>query len=321
MIFLFLSFDPEGLDLEKWMSNPIEKQRELREAAWEKQRAREVSKKPKVEAAEDESVKKPTLQEVEEQLKAERLRQAEDQRRAVNGVPLAKIQRDVVAHLRAAHRSVPLSELSQIACLDISAFPELLISLENHMRISKTKDGMYAYRPKYAVSNKQEMLRLIESSDEGVIVTELKESYFEAENDIAALKKEGKVFVMPNKILGSEILFNYYTKYDLEIPPTLKVRVFLFFWLRLCFTSILKEAWHHVAISDATKLAAQLMELKLPVAVAPVATKQKYVRKKQKKATVQGPGRTTDYFNNHVPDTYRDDSWKEIVEQMYGRNG
>jgi hypothetical protein len=72
------------------------------------------------------------------------------------------------------------------------------------------------------------MLQLIENSEEGVIATELRESYFEAAADIEALKKEGKVFVLPNKILGSEILFNYYTKYDLEIPPSLKVlqRVF-----------------------------------------------------------------------------------------------
>jgi ribose 5-phosphate isomerase len=86
----------------------------------------------------------------------------------------------------------------------------------------------------------------------------------------------------------------------------------------------LKEAWHHVAIADAAKLAAQLMELKLPVAVAPVANKTKYVRKKQKKAVVKGPGRVNDYYNNHVPDAYRDDSWKETLsldQQMYGKNG
>lgn len=100
----------------------------------------------------------------------------------------------------------------------------MLTSLRNHVRISVTPEGLFCYRPKYAVSNRQEMLQLIESSDEGVIAAELRESYFDAANDIEALKKEGKVFVMPNKILGSEILFNYHTKYDLEIPPSLKVR-------------------------------------------------------------------------------------------------
>ena len=228
------------------MSNPIEKQRQMREAVWEKQRAREEAKKPKLEEeAASEPAKKqvkqeeapakatPSLQEIEEQLKAERLRQAEEARRAVNGVPLAKIQRDVVSHLRGAHRAVPLEELSNIVGLQISSFPELLTSLENHVRISKTREGLFRYRPKYAVSNKQEMLRLIESSDEGIIVNELRESYFQAAEDIESLKKEGKVFVMPNKVLGSEILFNYHTKYDLEIPPTLKVRkncMFVFFF-------------------------------------------------------------------------------------------
>jgi hypothetical protein len=159
-----------------------------------------------------------------------------------------------------------------------------------------------------------------------VIVKELCESYHDAAVDIEKLKKEGKVFAQPNKILGSEILFGCYSKYDLEIPPTLKATIsfLLILVLLILFAIRGQDAWHAIGIPDATKLAAKLMELKLPVAVAPAAPKPKITRKKQKKVAAKGAGRVNDHFNHHVPATYRDDSWKDTLsleQQMYGKNG
>jgi hypothetical protein len=244
------------------MSNPIEKQRQLREAAWEKQRAKEDSKRPKV-----------SLASVEEQLVAEQAQRAEEARRANNGVPLATIQRDVVAYLRSAHRAVTVEELSVHARFEIASSPELLASLDQHVRIRRLPSGLFCYRPRYDVSSVDEMVQLIDSSDEGVIVTELKESYHEAARDIEAIKKAGRVFALPNKVLGSEVLFGCYAKYDLEMPTTLK------------------DAWHSVAIPDPKKLEAQLKLLNLPVAVAPAAANPKIRRKRQKKVVAKGPGR------------------------------
>ncbi len=242
--------------------NPIEKQRQLREAAWEKQRAKEESKRPKL-----------SLSSVEEQLVVEQAQRAEEARRANNGVPLATIQRDVVAYLRGAHRAVTVEELSVHARFDVASSPELLASLDQHVRIRKLPSGLYCYRPRYDVSNVEEMVRLIDGSDEGVIVTELRESYHDAARDIEAIKKAGRVFALPNKVLGSEILFGCYAKYDLEMPATLK------------------DAWHSVAIPDPKKLEAQLKLLNLPVAVAPAAANPKIRRKRQKKVVAKGRGR------------------------------
>ena len=243
------------------MSNPLERLRQQREAVWEKQRAKEETKRPKL-----------SLGSVEEQLVAEQALRAEEARRANNGVPLATIQRDVVAYLRGARRAVTLEELSVHARFDVSSSTELLASLDQHVRIRKQPNGLYRYKPRYDVSNVEEMVRLIEGN-EGVIVAELRESYHEAARDIEAIKKAGRVFALPNKVLGSEILFGCYSKYDLDMPSTLK------------------DAWHSVAIPDPKKLEAQLKQLNLPVAVAPAAANPKIRRKRQKKVVAKGPGR------------------------------
>lgn len=113
------------------MSNPIERQRQLREAAWEKQRAREEAKKPKLEEKpvlikeEEKEESKASLLEkqalAEEQLRAARLRAAEETRRGEEPA-LLKMQRDVVAYLRGAHRAVPLSELDSVVMVGSLAF-------------------------------------------------------------------------------------------------------------------------------------------------------------------------------------------------------
>jgi hypothetical protein len=172
--FNYIRFVQESFSRTSPSMNPIEKQRAAREAVWEKQRAREEAKKPKIEKDDgiEEASKKPklaTMQEIEEQIVAERQQRAEEQRRAANGVPLGTIQREIVAFLRGAHRDVTLEELSTVAQIPIASNPDLLASINNHVKIQKSPSGLYRYKPKYSVSNQKDLLELIEGSDEGFV--------------------------------------------------------------------------------------------------------------------------------------------------------
>lgn len=76
---------------------------------------------------------------------------------------------------------------------------------------------MYSYQALYDVSDIEEMLQLIEKSDEGIIAKELTESYYEAAKDIETLKKDGKILALPNKQIQSEVLFGCGLEYDVAL--------------------------------------------------------------------------------------------------------
>lgn len=273
--------------------NPIEKLRQQREAVWDRERLKEAKKA------------KPDLASAEEAFLAERKAARVEEERKSGGVALGVIQRDVVTFLREAHRAVGLDEIGKRVRFDVAGSAELLGSLENHPRVKIVGKGLFAYRPRYEVKNIAEMEQLLEKTDEGIIATELKESYHEAEADIETLKRSGRVLVIPNKQEGSDILFPCYEKFDIPMPPTLK------------------EAWHQVHIPDAAKLVADLRKLGLPVAQSGGTSKS--FRKSQKKKKVQKKsGRSVkDQYNDHVPDSYKSDAWKETLSdtaQIYGKH-
>lgn len=251
------------------MANPIEEMRRKRELAWEKERARDAAKR---------GAPAPSI-------------------------PLAAVQRDVVNHLRQAHRAVTLQELSKHVGHDVGAHPELLESLRVHQRIKVLPGGLYAYRARYEVANAEEMFALIDSSPEGIVAVELAESYHDAERDAKKLVDEGRVLVFRNKQLGSDVLFGRYAEFDLKIPQALK------------------DGWHSINIQDVNKMVADLQAKGHTVAVPPVPIKP---RRRSKKVAKKSTGRQVrDPYNQHVPDAYRNDDWKlELAEdaQIYGKH-
>lgn len=253
------------------MSNPIEQARLKREKTWDKARVKEASKRTK-----------KSLAEAEEQVLAQREERAEKARRAARAVPLATIQRDVINFLRDAHRAVGIAEIGSRVSYNVAGDDELMTSLRLHSRVHEESSGAFSYRPKYQVSNLEEMAALIESRAEGVVVSELQESYHDALVDVEQLKRSARVFAMPNKIIGSEILFPCYAQHELAMPLSLR------------------DGWSRVAIPDPKKLEAQLCQLGLPVAIAPVALTK--VRRKRAKKNANSSGRSAkDHYNgtNH----------------------
>jgi hypothetical protein len=142
----------------------------------------------------------------------------------------------VVNFLRGAHRAVTVDELSKTVRYEVASSPELLASLSVHPRVALVGTH-YKYRPRYNVSNKDELFELVENSEEGVVATELYESYHKAKDDIAALVAERRILSFRNKQLASDILFSCYTKYDLGVAQSLKVHFensVLCCWLLIC---------------------------------------------------------------------------------------
>lgn len=180
------------------MSNPIEQKRLKSEAKWEKERAKDAKRKEK----------KSSFLRAEENVEAVKKEEAVKRRRAeIGSTPLGVIQRDFVDFLKQAHRSVTLEEASESIKHDVASSEDLIESLKNHPRV-EVVGKLYKYKPRYAVSNIDEMLELIDRNEEGIIAKELFQSYYEAEKDVETLKNEGKIMAIPNKKLyQSDILF------------------------------------------------------------------------------------------------------------------
>lgn len=73
-------------------------------------------------------------------------------------------------------------------------------------------------------------------------------------------------------------------------------------------------------VPDVKKLTVDMEKLGLPVAHPPVSIKQKLRKKKARTQKTSGK-QVKDTFNSHVPEVYRDDSWKEkTLNMIYNQN-
>ncbi|KAK9818249.1 hypothetical protein WJX72_009560 [[Myrmecia] bisecta] len=114
-----------------------------------------------------------------------------------DAVPVGKHIKDVLDFLKVERRPLSADEILQAKNVNIVPGAELYDELKNHQRVRVTAEGLFEYKALHDLQDKQELLQLLQKAPEGTHAGDVKDAYIGVMDDIAALRQEGRLIVMP----------------------------------------------------------------------------------------------------------------------------
>ncbi|KAJ4455597.1 putative transcription initiation factor TFIIE subunit beta [Paratrimastix pyriformis] len=195
---------------------------------------------------------------------------------------ISLILKRVIDHLSAHHgEPFTITQLSTVAGCDVTPH---MAELANNPKIS-FHDNIYEYKPPHPINNKEEMLLLLQHSDHGILVNELKDCYPAAEADIKELSSREsipQIYIVKTEKGASDIAF--YSDPDPDYFPYVGKDII--------------DLWLHVDTPRFSELQDRLAGAGLPCLSTGIVAARKKAPKTQKKATRRRPTKVT---NVHMP--------------------
>eukprot|EP00056_Hartaetosiga_gracilis_P018184 m.9944 g.9944 ORF g.9944 m.9944 type:complete len:229 (+) comp6468_c0_seq1:30-716(+) len=138
-------------------------------------------------------------------------------------VPTAQALDKIINEAKKTRKRIHIQNIlenAQLANQKRSWMEELMGLIRDCDKLDWFENETVLFKPKYNISNKGELLKLLKSFEEKglgtVLVNELEESYDEVLRDIDALVDEGLAYRLTVKNAKGDVLF--YRRTDLEVP-------------------------------------------------------------------------------------------------------
>ncbi|KYQ99775.1 transcription initiation factor IIE2 [Tieghemostelium lacteum] len=129
---------------------------------------------------------------------------------------------DVVNYLRDIEgEKVTPQNINANININIIGNQAIIDSLRANPKVICHHDGSYSYKPTYAVKNPREILELLSNNPNGIIVSELAESYGDVEKDVKKLKEQKELFSLKGADIQSDVIFPNDEKYRITLPKEL----------------------------------------------------------------------------------------------------
>lgn len=120
--------------------------------------------------------------------------------------PRAKLRKKLLDALCEAAKPLDDAELGRLTEIDLAAEQDLVRWLQNHDKVIHN-DGKYTYKPEHDIANKQQLLQFLKRAPEGTVFDTIKDTYKSILKDIDSLQKEGKIYVVHNLDMKTNILY------------------------------------------------------------------------------------------------------------------
>jgi len=186
---------------------------------------------------------------------------------------------DILVYLRALEgKPATLTEIMISSGHVVEGNLELIDALKNNPKVEYV-DNCFFFKPVYNVKNSKEILELLAQHPNGLLVSDLAESYTKAQSDIKALKEAKEIYSIKSSEGPTEVIFPNEEKYRMKISQELV------------------EMWKDIKVPNEADLERELREAGLTLVESVESSKTTKSLQKIKKERKR---RTTKLTNTHI---------------------
>eukprot|EP01133_Synstelium_polycarpum_P016875 gene16875-20065_t len=190
---------------------------------------------------------------------------------------------DALQYLRAFDDpQMTLEEIKSWTGHDVTGNASLIEALRSCPQIEFIDANTLAYKPKYKLSNVNDLKELFSQEHYGLLMSDLEDSYPSVMADIKSLKDSKEIIAIYNKELKTDVL--HYNDIQYHIPRT----------------QSLVNLWHAIQLpKNETDLVEQMKQAKVEITKSFEATKK--ITKSTTVTKDRKKRRTTNITNTHMP--------------------
>eukprot|EP01132_Coremiostelium_polycephalum_P002353 gene2353-2903_t len=187
---------------------------------------------------------------------------------------------DVVNYLKTLE-GVPasLEEIKHSTGHEIEGHYELIEKLKTNPKVVSHDNNYYSFKPLYNVKNQKDILELLSSHPNGILVSDLAESYTNASADVKKLKESKEIFAMKNTDSAGDVIFPNDERFRMNVSKELI------------------DLWKDIKVPNEADLEREMKEAGLSIVESSETTKITKAATKQKKERKR---RTTKLTNTHI---------------------
>ncbi|KAF2071620.1 hypothetical protein CYY_007068 [Polysphondylium violaceum] len=192
---------------------------------------------------------------------------------------IQRVMFDILVYLRALEgKPATLKEIMISSGHVVEGNLELIEALKNNPKVEYI-DNCFFFKPPYNVKNSKEILELLSQHQNGLLVSELAESYTQAQNDIKKLKDNKEIYAIKSSEGPTEVIFPNEEKYRMKISQELM------------------DMWKDIRVPNEADLERELREAGLTLVESVESSKTTKSLQKIKKERKR---RTTKLTNTHI---------------------